>query len=142
MSASTDDWKLQCSRNGGAYFDVNSSSTYVQSVAPGTLTNQGATTNKLSSPGGGWAFVAGRQCTDGQADDTQVDFAKFTEHLYAIKLIFANLSHGDTLDFRVRYNGSAFAVYSVTPRITVSKPSFVAAAPFLHNQAINRSNLY
>lgn len=120
MPASTDDYKLRYSRNGGAYTDVTSSSTHVQSYASSPLTNQASTTNKLTLVGG-VTFTAGRVSTDGQADDTQIDAGKGSEFLYSLKIIDDVLNNGDTLDFRVECNGSVLATYSVTPRITISK---------------------
>jgi hypothetical protein len=123
--ASTDDWQLQYSKNGGAYTDVTGSSSNVKGYNSGSLTDAGATTNRatngISDPGTG-SFVAGLISEDGLLDNHQLTAANYTEHLFSLTIIAADTAAGDTLDFRILYKGAATNMtYSVTPRITITK---------------------
>lgn len=123
--ASTDDWQLQYSKNGGAYTDVTTSSSNVKGYNSGSLTDAGATTNRatngISDPGTG-SFVAGLISEDGLLDNHQLTAANYTEHLFSLTIVAADTAAGDTLDFRILYKGAATNMtYSVTPRITVTK---------------------
>ncbi|MFY9316581.1 MAG: DUF6701 domain-containing protein [Burkholderiales bacterium] len=117
--AATDDYQLQYSKNAGAYANVTGASANVRGFNSGSLTDGGATTNRLTAGTG--SFVAGEISQDGLVDDHQITASNYTEHLYSLTLMSADLANGDTLDFRVLRNGAAFSSYAVTPRITVSK---------------------
>ena len=118
--ASTDDWQLQYSFNGGAYANVTTSSTYVKADSASTLSDGGATTNRGTDgiTDGSGSFVAGEQSETGLITDHQLTASNFTEHVYALVLVANDVANGNTLDFRVLLNGSTIT-YSVTPRITV-----------------------
>jgi hypothetical protein len=123
--ATTDDWQLQYSKNSGAYTDVTTSSSNVKGYNSGSLTDAGATTNRASSditdPGTG-SFAAGLISEDGLADNHQLTAANYTEHLFSLTVVAADTAAGDTLDFRLLYNGaSTYFTYTVTPRVTVTK---------------------
>ncbi len=116
--ATTDDYQLQVSKNGGAFASVTTSSANVKAFASANLTDAGTTTNRLGAGTG--SFVAGEISEDGLVDDRQITASNYTEMLYAIEVIAADVADADTLDFRVLFNGATFT-YTVTPRITVSK---------------------
>lgn len=120
----TDDYQLQYSKNSGAYTDVTTVSSNIIGFNSTNLTDGGATTNRLTAGSG--SFVAGEISEDGLVDDHQITASNYTEHLYALTLVSADLANNDTLDFRVLRNGSPIT-YSITPRITATKtaqPSF------------------
>jgi hypothetical protein len=120
---STDDWKLYYSKNAGAYTAVTGSSSNVKAYN-GTLTDGEATTNRSTNglTDGSGSFVAGKvDEADGEIVDVQITANNFTELLWSIQLVSADLASGDTLDFRVYRNGAAIQTYTITPRITVSK---------------------
>ncbi len=117
--AATDDWRLQYSKNGGGYTDVNAvSSNNVRGFDSASLTDQGATTNRLT--GGSGSFVAGLVSEDALADNLQITGNNFTEFLFPLQLAVSDLAHADTLDFRLLINGAVLDTYTVTPRITIS----------------------
>lgn len=117
--AATDDYQLQYSKNAGAYTNVTGASANVLGFNSASLTDGGATTNRLTAGAG--SFVAGVISEDGLADNHQITASNYTEYVYSLTLVSADLANGDTLDFRVLRNGAAIAAYSVTPRITASK---------------------
>lgn len=115
--ASTDDYQLQYSKNGGAYTNVTGASTNVRGFTSADLTDAAATTQRLSAGTG--SFVAGEIAeTDGLLTDWALTANNFSDLLYVIELVAGDLADNDTLDFRVLRNGAVFNTYSVTPRIT------------------------
>lgn len=125
--ATTDDYILQFSKNAGAFTTITSVSANVQGAGTGAgLTDNAATTNRatngISDPGTGSFVAGGQRESDGTVFDRQLTASNFTEHVWAIKLIAADLANNDTLDFRVSLNGGAPGMTNnVTPRITVTK---------------------
>jgi len=118
--ATTDDYQVQYAKNGGAYTSVGAATTNVRAFPSANLTDAAATTQRLSAGSG--SFVAGEiDEADGIVTDWQLTANNFSELLYSLELVSADLAHNDTLDFRVLRNGAVFNTYSVTPRITVSK---------------------
>ncbi len=132
----TDDYALEVSINLGGFVAVTGASTGVQADSTSTLTDGGATTNRatngISDPGGG-SFVAGEQEeVNGVIENTQLTADNFTEHVWALLLVAAELSNGDTLDFRVTLNGGDPGMTNnVTPRITAQKASALVAGSLL-----------
>jgi hypothetical protein len=133
--ASTDDYDLQYAKNGGAFAAITTSSSNVQCDTASSLTDAAATTNRatngITDPGSG-SFVASEQCeTDAQVTNFQLTASNFTEIVWAVKLIAADLADGDTITFRVTLNGgSPGMTNAVTPTITVNKPVFTNATPW------------
>ena len=117
--AATDDYQLQYSKNAAAYANVTAASTNVKGFDSTNLTDGAATTNRLTAGSG--SFLAGVISEDGLADNHQITLSNYTEYLYSLTLVFADLADSDTLDFRLLRNGATIAAYSVTPRITVTK---------------------
>jgi len=121
----TDDYQLQVSRNSGAWNDVTSSSLYIKLYSSSRLTNGAATTNRsdgITDPSG--SFVAGKQLKTGTTGivDFQLTANNFTEHVFGIQLDYANLTDGDTLDFRMTLNGGTPGMTNtVAPRLTITK---------------------
>jgi hypothetical protein len=120
--ASTDDFQLQYAKNGGAFANLTTATTDVKAFASANLTDQGATTNRLGAGTG--SFVAGLVSEDGLADNKQVTASNYSEFLYTVQLVAANLADGDVITFRVLRNGSTIT-YSVTPQVTVHVPAAV-----------------
>ena len=123
--AATDDWQLQYSLNGGTYTNITTSSSVVKAFNSSNLTDAGATTQRLSSNGLSW--IAGKISEDGLVDNHQLTAFNATEYLFALTIVSADVSHNNTIDFRLLLNGSDFTsfggTYAVTPTITVSKGS-------------------
>ena len=124
--AATDDWQLQYSLNGGSYTNITTSSSVVKGFDSTNLTDGGATTQRLSSNGVTW--IAGKIAEDGLVDNHQLTSLNATEYLFTLTIISADVSHNNTIDFRLLLNGSTFTslggTYAVTPRITISKGNF------------------
>lgn len=116
--ATTDDYQLQYSKDGGAYTNITTTSSNVKGFDSASLTDANTTTQRLSSGSG--SFVAGEISEDGLVDDRQLTANNFTEMLYSLTIVAADVAEGTTLDFRTLLNGATMT-YSVTPRLTVTK---------------------
>ena len=117
----TDDWQLQYEKNvSGTWVNITPSSLAVQTYDSPNLTGTGATTNRLTGGTGG--FTAGEVSEDGTANDKGWPGNGFTEFVYALKVIAADLADGDTVRFRVLRNGAtATMTYTITPTINLIK---------------------
>jgi len=116
--ASTDDYQLQYSLNGGAYTSVSAVSAVVQGFTSANLTDAAATTSRLSAGTG--SFVAGEISeTDGLLTDWALTANNYSDLLYAIQIMAADTADGDSIDFRVLRNGAIFNTYTVTPNLTI-----------------------
>lgn len=83
------------------------------------LDNTAPSTNRLI--GGTGTFVAGDVAEDGVCNDFGWTANNFTEMVYGFQLVAANLSHGDTIRFRLLRNGATTSMtYSATPTINVT----------------------
>lgn len=114
--------QLQYRKNGGAYTNVNASSSNVRSSASTQFAEEAATTRQLSSGTG--TFVAGAMDEDeGLAGEgNQIDLAagNLTEVEYCFQLRSADLVGGDTLDFRLVKPGAVVLdAYTQTPSLTI-----------------------
>ena len=82
------------------------------------LTEGAATTNRLT--GGTGSFVAGKVSEDGVVDNVGWSANNYTELLYSVKLVAAQLVGGDILRFRVLRNGATTGLtYTAMPRVNV-----------------------
>ena len=122
-------WRLQYSKNSGSWTDVTTTSSNVKAFNSSNLTDESATTERLASGTGTW--TAGIVTEDGEVDDLELLTNRYTEFLFAITVLDADVSNFDTLDFRLLRNGSTLDTYTVTPRITVVKSGFGARSRFL-----------
>lgn len=126
--AATDDYALQRSHNGGAYATINGATTAVLASASG-LTNDNATTNRATNgiTDGTGSFVAGEQSSDGIVDNWSLTASNFSELVWGGTVVAADVSNGQTITFRVAFNGGTPGMTnSVTPTITVQKSVSVA----------------
>lgn len=128
--ASTDDWRLQYSRNGGAWTDITTSSTHIQGYNSTLLTDAGATTQRLTGATG--TFAAGKISEDGLADDVLLDLSKNIELLFTIQPVFSALANSDAITFRILRNAATIDTYTVTPtlNITIATMARIAQANF------------
>jgi len=116
---STDDYQLQYSLNGGAFTNVTGSSVVVKGFDSASLTDAAATTSRLSAGTG--SFVAGEICeADGLLTDWQLTANNYSDLLFAITIVAADVKSGDRITFRVLRNAGIFNTYSVTPVLHVS----------------------
>ena len=125
-----DDYQVQYDKNSTGFVDLTTtdSGDGIRAVAAG-LTNDNATTNRssdpISDPGSG-VFVDGEQSTDGLVDNMLLTNANFTEHVYGIELVSANVANNDTFDFQLSTPGAI--VNNVVPRVTVVKTGITQQA--------------
>lgn len=115
-------WRLQYRKNGGTWTNITTSSSNVKAVNSSNLTDGGATTNRLTVPGG-LTFSAGLVSEDGLADDQATLVNKFYEFLFALQVIKTDLTNGDTLEFRLLCNSGVLNTYTVILMITLSIPA-------------------
>lgn len=134
----SDNYFLQKSLNGGAWTAIDDLSAQVQSDIGSALTDGDPTTNRSLPDGmtdGTGSFVAGEQESNPSTtiSNYQLTASNFTEHVYALLLISADLSNGDFMEFRMQHSVLGL-ISSIIPRITVTKgaaavpePGFLAA---------------
>lgn len=120
--AATDDYQLQYRKNAGTWTDVTTSSSDVQGFDSSNLTDGNATTQRLSAGSG--TYRSGAISEDGLIDDlnpwSASGSSNYTELLYAVRFIRADVDDEDEIEFRVLYNGSTIT-YSATPSATINK---------------------
>lgn len=121
--AGTDDWQLQVSINGGAFNNVTTSSTGAKAFNSSNLTDGGATTARLTTVDTLTfnTFVAGLISEDGLADNLGLTSNGYTEFVFTITLVNADLNNADVLTFRILCNGVVLNSYTQTPTITITK---------------------
>lgn len=81
------------------------------------LDNNATTTNRLGAGTG--SFVPGDITEDGVANDFGWAQGNYTELLYGLKLVAADLTAGDTLRFRVVRDGAVLGTYAQVPTLTI-----------------------
>lgn len=117
--ATTDDYQLQYSKNGGAFTNVTTSSSNVVAFASANLTDAGTTTERVT--GGSGSFVAGEISEDGLVDDRQITANNHSEMVYTVRFVQADLAENDSLTFRVLLNGATTGLtYSSTPTAVIA----------------------
>jgi len=111
--------RLYGTLNGGAYGRISATSAYVQAYPSAKVTDDGATTQQISSG----TFVAGKMDDVDCSCSATASLSQnnVTEHEYVLVILSEQLAHGDVLTFRERNSTTAFATYSVTAQITISK---------------------
>lgn len=135
----TDDYGLQYRKNGGTWTSITASSSGVQADTASSLTDGSATTNRGTNgiSDGTGSFVAGEQEeANGVIEDFQLTASNFTELVWALKLIAADLADDDLLEFRVTLNGGSPGIsQTVTPSIAVLKLAAISGTGALASQA-------
>ena len=130
--ATTDDYGLEYRKNGGSWTAVTASSSNVKSDTASGLTDGAATTNRGTNgiSDGTGSFVAGEQEEgNGVIEDLQLTTDNFTEVVWALSVIQADVAETNTLEFRVTLNGGSPGITnSVTPQITITKEEIVFGA--------------
>lgn len=112
--------QLQYNLNGGGWNNVNAASSVARSAASASLTDGDDTTQQL----GGGTFISnndGVDEVDGASGGANLDFAGSDEAEveYCLQLRSADLSEGDTVQFRI----SGMDIYSQTPTVTPQFPT-------------------
>ena len=104
--AATDNWGLEYEKNDSAsWVAITASSALLQADTASSLTDGGATTDRLSAGTG--SFVAGEQEEiNGVIEDLQLTADNYTNLLWGLKPIEGDISSGDYVKLRVTLNGS------------------------------------
>ncbi len=120
---SGDDYTLFMSRNSGTFQVVNFNSTIVELDTASELIDGNDTTNRATNgiSNGTGSFVAGEQADFIGVTNRQLTADNYTEHVFGMNLISAEISDEDTLDFQLRAPGITVGdiINSIVPRITV-----------------------
>jgi len=122
-------WTLWCSRNGGAYFQVTDSSSYVLLTNSSYVTDGGSISTSywisnfgediqhtgdqiVEAAGDNYASttLGGPGFPDDQTGETEVEYVVY---------LSSNLADGDYLNFRVRNGSSTFNYYANTARANI-----------------------
>jgi hypothetical protein len=118
-TASTLTARLYIAQNGSAYAQIGTATTAICSVVDSTYITDDEATSKQC--GGTNLFVAGHmddvngQCT---ATGTIVRYSR-SEHEYMFQVNWARVVQGSYVDFNEYATTSAFATYTVVPRLTI-----------------------
>lgn len=124
--AATDDYQLQYKKNAGAFTNVTGASSNIRARASANLTDGAATTQRLSAGSG--SFVAGEiDEGDGLITDWALTANNYSDLVYSLEVVAADVAEDDSFTFQVLRNGSVFNTYSVTPTLTVTKVNNVTA---------------
>ena len=123
---STSTVKFQYNKNSAGWNDITSVSSVVQLSTSSFVTDETATTQRISSPD---TFLAGNVLTSSTLTSAAVgSIAETMEVEACLKILSAGTTVGDTIQIRVVNNsGTAAAAYTNTPTITVSAGSTPAA---------------
>jgi len=116
-------WELWASYDGGAYFHVTTSSSYIRSVGSlndgWTCTDEDATTARLGYSG---SFSTGRWDDDGSVETGVSHNGSYTEVEYCYYLVDADVSNGIKIYLQLRKSGGGgLNGYNQTAEITVVK---------------------
>jgi hypothetical protein len=105
--------QLEASLNGGAFFNVTTTSTIVKAVASSQYAHD-ATTSDLNIGGAG-GFVAGRGSETGDTTDVTLT-SQHTEFEYALQIVSTDVANGNTIELRL----AGLNLYTFVPTVTVT----------------------
>lgn len=128
------DLELQYNKGGAGWNNVTTSSSNIIAVNSANLTEGDNTTERLT---GGTATFQGTNAgvsEDGTAGGNNLDFGanEYTEVLYAIQVVNADVADADTIDLRLTRDGGTVMDNDATsdkPRITVVKANTASGTP-------------
>jgi hypothetical protein len=132
--AATDDWQLQFNIDTLGWNPVTAASTGIIADTGATPSDTSATTNRSTngiSDGTGTFIASEVEAGNGEITDWQLTGDNFTEMLFCLKAVSAGLSGGESIDFRLLYNGSPTVSIDndVTPNVTISKTTDFPITP-------------
>ncbi len=129
-AAANVDNQFQASRNGGAFFNITTTSTIVKAVTTAVFANAANTTKRLSGTG---TFESSSQgcTTDGLSGGAQNDIAASgnSETECALQIVDADTNPGDVITFRL--TSPDFTITNdVVPTVTLANPQSATPGPF------------
>lgn len=120
-----DDYNLQFNINAAGWVIPTAATAGVQMDTGSSLTDAAATTNRATNglTDGAGSFVASEQMeSNAELTDFQLTANNYTDMVWALLLVSADLSNADSINFRLQYNGGNPGMDNdVTPNITVAK---------------------
>ena len=133
-AGSTDDWIISYDKNttGFAVVPTSDTGTGIEAAGAG-LTNDDPTTDRATNgiTGGSGTFDAAVQVTDGLGSVT-LGASNYTEIVFGIKFIAANVANNDTFDFELSKPNAMDN--NIVPRITINKSSGTGFGALLSNK--------
>ena len=130
--AATDDYDLEFNINAVGWVIPTGATTGIQLDTASSLTDAAATTNRTTDglTNGAGTFIAGEQCdANAQVTDFLHSADNYTEHVWALLLVSADLNNGDSIDFRLSYNGGNPGMDNTqVPNVTILKTAAGPAA--------------
>lgn len=134
--------QLQYNLNSGGWNNVTGSSSVVQAVASGQVTDEGATTRQLTSGSGTFLTGAFDEADGIAGSNNQIDFTdgqdEVTEVEYVLQILSGDVGDGDTLELRVVRSGGTLDAWTQTPSLTVSEGGGGISVPVAMNQYMKR----
>ena len=113
--------QLQYSKNGGAYSNVTGSSSNVRSHTTTHFADADAVTRKLTQYGSNTFSSAGAWESSGATSGfVALGGSSDTEIEFCFQLRSADVSNGDTFDFKLTWGGLALNAYTKIPRVTAT----------------------
>ncbi len=130
MSANNYNYRLEADIDGAGFFQVTTSSTFVQLVDGGDADGDPITSQRLANDGGG--FVNGLYEESGDTPTYTLVDGNETEHVYAIQFLSADLTAGsEEIDLRLTNAGTLLDNYgSAFTGSEVTMASLAAVFPY------------
>ena len=115
-------WQVQYNRNSAGWVNVTATSSVVRSFASPNLADAANLTDQLTAGTGTFQGATGFDEVNGIAGGNSMDLAAsgHAEAEFCVQIVSADVVQNDTIQMRATDNGSAFAVYTDIPVITVS----------------------
>lgn len=116
----TENYQLQCDVDAAGYGDVNASSSNVRSAAGADTDGDAITGLPSGFTAGVGTFENGQyEEGDGLASSQSVSEAFYTVLVFAIQFRSADLSGGESINFRLSGSSSGVLTLDVTPNATI-----------------------
>jgi hypothetical protein len=121
--------KLQANLNGGAFFDVTTSSTIVKAVlVSATAEDTAIATNRLTGTG---TYAQGRYSADGSpATNVDIGSSGNSEWEFGVVINSADVANADTISMKVVALSGTAITATTSPTITVSEVATATTAGF------------
>ncbi|MBN9503653.1 MAG: hypothetical protein BGO01_20590 [Armatimonadetes bacterium 55-13] len=139
--------QLQYSKNGGSYNNVTGASTNVRASLSSHFADGDTITRQLTQYGSNTFASVGAWETTGVSSSVFMAPGSDNEVEFCFQLRSADVSPGDTFDFKLIYGGFALTAYSKIPRVTASggsaeNISFSNAQAFTATDSLSTPGFY
>lgn len=125
-------WQLQYNRNSAGWVTVNGSSSVVRSSASPNLADAANLTDQLTAGTETFVGATGFDEVNGAAGGSSMDVAAsgHAEAEFCVQVRSTDVADNDSIQLRATDNGTAFAVYTATPAMTIQNPTAGETAQF------------